>query len=76
MAIQIGGTTVINNSRALTNIQGGVITTIKSEGVAIGTGATTLNFTGSGDGYEYNPSTNTITVFGANAFAAAIVLGY
>lgn len=62
MAIQIGGTTVINDSRGISNITSGVIVGVQSGGVAIGTGATTLNFIGSGNTFSYNSGTNTIDV--------------
>lgn len=61
MAIKVGGVTVIDDSRGLSNISG-AITGIHSGGLPIGTGATTLNFTGDGNEFTYDASTNTIAV--------------
>ena len=44
MAIKVGGVTVIDGGRNLSNISGGAITGIQSGGTAIGAGATTLKF--------------------------------
>ena len=62
MAIQIGGTTVITDSRGITNISSGVIVGVQSGGSTIGSGATTLNFIGSGNTVQYNAGTNTIDI--------------
>jgi len=62
MAIQIGGTTVITDSRGITNISSGVIVGVQSGGTRIGAGATTLNFIGSGNTVQYNAGTNTIDI--------------
>lgn len=62
MAIKISGTTVIDDSRNLTNIAGGAIIGVQSGGVAIGTGATTINFTGSGNDFSYNDGTKTLSI--------------
>lgn len=62
MAIQIGGTTVVTDSRGITNITSGVIVGVQSGGTRIGAGATTLNFIGSGNTVQYNAGTNTIDV--------------
>lgn len=62
MAIKVGGTTVIDDSRNLTNIAGGVVVGVQSGGVAIGTGATTLNFTGSGNNFSYDSGTKTLNI--------------
>lgn len=47
MAIKIGGTTIVNDSRGVTNITSGVVVGVKSDGTYLGAGATTLNFVGS-----------------------------
>ena len=44
MAIKVGGVTVIDDGKNISNIAGGAITGIQSGGTAIGAGATTLNF--------------------------------
>lgn len=62
MAIKISGTTVINDSRGLTNIASGAIIGIQSAGQYVGAGATTLNFIGAGNSLRYIPATNTIDI--------------
>ena len=62
MAIKVGGVTVIDDGKNISNIAGGAITGIQSGGTAIGAGATTLNFTGSGNQLTYNSGTNTIDI--------------
>ena len=62
MAIKIGGTTVIDDSRNLTNINSGAILGIQSAGISTGVGATTLNFIGAGNTFAYNPSTKTLDI--------------
>ena len=42
MAIKIGGTTIVNDSRGVTNITSGVVVGVKSDGTYLGAGATTL----------------------------------
>jgi len=62
MAIQIGGTTVIDNSRSLQNITGGAILGIQSAGTVVGSGATTLNFIGAGNTFAYDEGTKTLDI--------------
>ncbi len=62
MAIQIGGTTVIDNSRSLQNITGGAILGIQSAGTVVGSGATVLNFIGAGNTFAYNAGTKTLDI--------------
>lgn len=62
MAIQIGGTTVIDNSRSLQNITGGAVLGIQSAGLPIGVGATTLNFIGLGNTFSYDAGTKTLDI--------------
>ena len=62
MAIQIGGTTVIDNSRSLQNITGGAILGIQSAGSPQGVGATNLNFIGAGNTFYYNAGTKTLDI--------------
>ena len=59
MAIKISGTTVIDDSRNLTNINSGAVIGIQSAGLAVGSGATTLNFIGAGNTFAYNAGTKT-----------------
>ena len=47
MAIKIGGTTIVTDSRGVSNITSGVIVGINSDGTYVGAGRTTLNFVGS-----------------------------
>lgn len=62
MAIQIGGTTVIDNGRSLQNITGGAILGIQSAGSPQGIGATNLNFIGAGNTFFYNAGTKTLDI--------------
>lgn len=62
MAIKIGGTTVIDDSRNLTNINSGVVIGIQSAGSIVGSGATTLNFIGTGNTFAYNAGTKTLDI--------------
>ena len=48
MAIKISGTTVIDDSRNLVNINSGLGVGIQSGGSSVGTGITVLNFVGAG----------------------------
>jgi len=62
MAIKIGGTTVIDDSRNLTNINSGAVIGIQSAGSIVGSGATTLNFIGAGNTFAYNAGTKTLNI--------------
>jgi len=62
MAIKIQGTTVIDDSRNLVNINTGTIAGIQSGGSVVGAGATTINFIGAGNTFSYNPSTKTLDI--------------
>jgi hypothetical protein len=62
MAIKISGTTVIDDSRNLTNINSGAVIGIQSAGLAVGSGATTLNFIGAGNTFAYNAGTKTLDI--------------
>lgn len=70
MAIQIGGTTVIDNSRSLQNITGGAILGIQSAGTPVGVGATVLNFIGAGTTFSYNQTTKVLNVSPGGASAS------
>ena len=48
MAIKISGTTVIDDSRNLVNINSGLGVGIQSGGSSVGTGITVINFVGTG----------------------------
>jgi hypothetical protein len=62
MAIKISGTTVIDDSRNLTNINSGAVIGIQSAGLSVGSGATTLNFIGAGNTFAYNAGTKTLDI--------------
>ena len=62
MAIKISGTTVIDDSRNLTNINSGAVLGIQSGGQSVGAGATTLNFIGTGNTFAYDPGTKTLNI--------------
>jgi hypothetical protein len=62
MAIKIGGTTVIDDSRNLTNINSGAIIGVSSALGPVGSGATTLRFVGAGNTFFYDQSTRTLDV--------------
>lgn len=62
MAIKISGTTVVDDSRNLVNINSGTIAGIQSGGSIVGAGATTINFIGIGNTFNYNPSTKTLDI--------------
>ena len=62
MAIKISGTTVIDDSRNLVNINSGLGVGIQSGGSSVGTGITVLNFVGTG---------TTILVVGGRADVSA-----
>ena len=62
MAIKISGTTVIDDSRNLVNINSGLGVGIQSGGSSVGTGITVLNFIGAG---------TTISIIGGSADISA-----
>jgi hypothetical protein len=62
MAIKISGTTVIDDSRNLVNINSGLGVGIQSGGSSVGTGITVINFVGTG---------TTISVSGGRADISA-----
>lgn len=62
MAIKISGTTVIDDSRNLVNINSGLGVGIQSAGSSVGTGITVINFVGTG---------TTISVSGGRADVSA-----
>lgn len=78
MAIKVSGTTVIDDSRNIQNVGiisatsinatnisitgGGAILGIQSGGVLVGSGATTLNFIGTGNTFAYNAGTKTLDI--------------
>jgi hypothetical protein len=80
MAIKISGTTVIDDSRSLQNISGGAILGIQSAGVAVGSGATTLNFIGAGNTFAYDAGTQTLDISiqggGSGVSTSGITTGY
>lgn len=62
MAIKISGTTVVDDSRNLVNLNSGAIVGVQSGGNVVGAGATTLNFIGAGNTFYYNAGTKTLDV--------------
>lgn len=64
MAIKISGTTVIDDSRNLVNINSGLGVGIQSGGAVIGSGITTLNFVGTGNTFAVNGGTVNISISG------------
>jgi hypothetical protein len=67
MAIKISGTTVIDDSRNLVNINSGLGVGIQSAGTAVGYGITQLNFAGVGNTFSVSGNTATITISGGGA---------
>jgi hypothetical protein len=65
MAIKISGTTVIDDSRNLVNINSGLGVGIQSAGSAVGYGITQLNFAGVGNTFAVDGTTATITISGS-----------
>ena len=64
MAIKISGTTVIDDSRNLVNINTGLGVGIQSAGTTIGAGITQLNFVGAGNTFAVNGNTIDISIQG------------
>ena len=64
MAIKISGTTVIDDSRSLININSGLGVGNQSSGSVIGYGATILNFIGAGNTFKITGSTVDISIEG------------
>lgn len=65
MAIKISGTTVIDDSRNLVNINSGLGVGIQSAGTTIGAGITQLNFVGTGNTFAVNGSRVDISIQGS-----------
>ena len=64
MAIKISGTTVIDDSRNLVNINSGLGVGIQSGGNSVGTGITVLNFIGTGNTFAVSGTTANISIAG------------
>jgi len=64
MAIKISGTTVIDDSRNLININSGLGVGIQSGGAVIGSGVTTLNFVGTGNTFAISGGIVDISISG------------
>lgn len=62
MAIKIGGTTVITDSRQLVNISSGLGVGIQSGGQQVGTGITQLNFIGAGNTFSVSGGVAAISI--------------
>ena len=72
MAIKISGTTVIDDSRSLININSGLGVGIQSSGSVIGYGATILNFIGAGNTFKITGTTVDISIEGGGGGGAGI----
>jgi len=64
MAIKISGTTVIDDSRNLVNINSGLGVGIQSAGNSVGTGVTILNFIGAGNTFSVSGGVAAISISG------------
>ena len=64
MAIKISGSTVIDDSRNLININSGLGVGIQSGGAVIGSGVTTLNFVGTGNTFAISGGIVDISISG------------
>lgn len=67
MAIKISGTTVIDDSRNLVNINSGLGVGIQSAGSTVGYGITQLNFVGTGNTFAVNGTTVDISIQGGGS---------
>jgi|7_EtaG_2_1085326.scaffolds.fasta_scaffold40850_3 hypothetical protein len=72
MAIKISGTTVIDDSRSLININSGLGVGIQSSSSVIGYGATILNFIGAGNTFKITGSTVDISIEGGGGGGGSI----
>ena len=72
MAIKISGTTVIDDSRNLVNINSGLGVGIQSGGTIVGYGATILNFVGAGNTFRVDGDTIDITIEGGGGGGSGV----
>lgn len=73
MALQIGGTTVIDDSRTLVNVSSGLFGVgIQSAGNAVGYGITQLNFAGAGNTFSVSGTTASITISGSGGGGSGV----
>ena len=72
MAIKISGTTVIDDSRNLVNINSGLGVGIQSGGNSVGTGVTVLNFIGTGNTFAISGTTANISIAGGGGGGGSI----
>lgn len=70
MAIKISGTTVIDDSRNLVNINSGLGVGIQSAGNSVGTGITVLNFIGAGNTFSVSGGVAAISISGGGGGGA------
>ena len=75
MATKISGTTVIDDSRNLVNINSGLGVGIQSAGTAVGYGITQLNFAGVGNTFSVSGSTASITISGGGGGSGVSSIG-
>lgn len=73
MAIKISGTTVIDDSRNLVNINSGIGVGIQSGGNSVGTGITVLNFVGTGTTISVSSGRADISAGGGGGATTLIV---
>lgn len=73
MAIKISGTTVIDDSRNLVNINSGLGVGIQSGGNSVGTGITVLNFVGTGTTISVSSGRANISAGGGGGATTLIV---
>ena len=74
MAIKISGTTVIDDSRNLVNINSGLGVGIQSGGNSVGTGITVLNFVGTGTTISVSSGRANISAGGGGATTLVVGL--
>lgn len=75
MAIKISGTTVIDDSRNLVNINSGLGVGIQSGGSSVGTGITVLNFIGTGNTFAVSGTTANISIAGGGGGSGVSTVG-
>ena len=75
MAIKISGTTVIDDSRNLVNINSGIGVGIQSGGNSVGTGITVLNFVGTGTTISVSSGRADISAGGGGGGSQTLVVG-
>jgi len=75
MAIKISGTTVIDDSRNLVNINSGLGIGIQSAGTSVGTGITVINFTGIANTFTISGGVANVNITSGVAAGSSASLG-